>query len=358
MDISNAQFQQLFSHSQDGFLAVGNQLLFFNPAAASIFDTDSSAHILAQLPPLDTIPDEGLCWTIQEQTYVLRPSRWDPSMTLLCITPSLRREPPSLSQFCAILQGDLATQQLAAEHLFGEAELDAQTQQQYRAMFYRSHYRLQRSISHAAALEMLNSHTLPFRPVSTELRAFCGEFCTVFSACCGPQQPQLRWEAPNSLLWADVDQELLERLLLQLLSNSLRHTPPDKCIRVSLEKQGSMAVISVVDHGTGCPPEQLALPGIGTGTDRLLRLADGLGLGLSLARGLAELHGGSLLVESTPGKGCQAHLRLPLTGEKPLPRPHQFRTPPRPYRANGLELFRVELSTALPWEHYSENLMD
>ena len=89
-----------------------------------------------------------------------------------------------------------------------------------------------------------------------------------------------------------------------------------------------------------------------------LRLADGLGLGLSLARGLAELHGGSLLVESTPGKGCQAHLRLPLTGENPLPRPHQFRTPPRPYRANGLELFRVELSTALPWEHYSENLMD
>lgn len=358
MEISNTQFQQLFSHSQDGFLAVGNQLLFFNPAAAAIFDTDSSTYILAQLPPLDTISEEGLCWLIQNRPYVLRSSCWDADTTLLCITPSVQHTPPSLSHFCAILQGDLAAQQLAAEHLFGKTAPDSQTQQQYQAMFYRSHYRLQRSINHAVTLEMLNNRTLPFHPISTELRAFCGEFCAIFSAYCGPRQPQLRWEAPNSLLWANVDQELLERLLLQLLSNSLQHTSPSEYIRVSLEKQGNMAVISVVDYGTGCPSELLASPGLSTGPNQLLRLADGLGLGLSLAHGLAELHGGSLLMESTPGKGCQAHLRLPLTGEKTIPHANQFRTPPSPYRAKGLELFHVELSTALPWEYYSENLMD
>lgn len=111
-----------------------------------------------------------------------------------------------------------------------------------------------------------------------------------------------------------ADPVRLEQIIANLLGNALRYTPPGGHIRVSVEASDSQAVFAVEDDGIGIAPELLPrIFDVFVQSERRLdRAAGGLGIGLTLVKRLAELHGGS--VEATSegaGRGSRFVVRMP-----------------------------------------------
>jgi signal transduction histidine kinase len=107
----------------------------------------------------------------------------------------------------------------------------------------------------------------------------------------------------------DGDPARLRQVLDNLISNAVRHGSPTQAVLVRAEVDG-MLRISVSDSGDGIPLEQQErIFDVGV---RLDPESPGAGLGLPLARAIAEAHGGSLTVASAPGAGTTFTLALPL----------------------------------------------
>lgn len=112
------------------------------------------------------------------------------------------------------------------------------------------------------------------------------------------------------------DPDRLRQLVLILVDNALKYTPAGGRVAVALRRNGRTAEMNVQDTGVGIPPEDLphvfqrfyrADPARG-------RDPGGTGLGLPIAKWIAEQHGGSITLESAPGHGTLATVHLPLGG--------------------------------------------
>jgi two-component system, OmpR family, sensor histidine kinase KdpD len=121
----------------------------------------------------------------------------------------------------------------------------------------------------------------------------------------------IRLDVPEKIPLALVDHTLIEQAVAKLLANSGSHTPPRLPIEIDAEYKNDQLLISVSDRGPGIPIES---------ADRLFekfyrgddRKTGGLGLGLSIARGLIEAHGGRLTAENRDGGGARFTIRLPV----------------------------------------------
>lgn len=120
-----------------------------------------------------------------------------------------------------------------------------------------------------------------------------------------------RYDGPRSLM-IEADMQLVERSLFNLLSNAFKFTPAGGCVTVSLAQDGNEAVLGVRDTGKGIASDKL--PFI---FDRFYQVGEssssGTGIGLALVRSIAELHGGSVSVDSQEGKGSCFSICFPLT---------------------------------------------
>ncbi len=118
---------------------------------------------------------------------------------------------------------------------------------------------------------------------------------------------------PESLPTVEADARRLQRVLYNLLQNALRHTPADGTVVVSAEDAGADVRVSVADTGEGVAPDELPhLFERFHRTDRARsRAHGGAGLGLSIARGIVEAHGGRIWAESQPGRGATFTFTLP-----------------------------------------------
>ena len=115
-------------------------------------------------------------------------------------------------------------------------------------------------------------------------------------------------------LYSSVDAAKLQQVVSNLLSNAIKHNPDGCRVHVHLKQEHNTAVLSVRDEGDGIPPE--ILPQV---FDRFFRAdkarsrADGsTGLGLSIVKAIVEAHDGTITATSTPGRGSEFVVRLPL----------------------------------------------
>ncbi|MNL14902.1 Histidine protein kinase DivJ [compost metagenome] len=123
--------------------------------------------------------------------------------------------------------------------------------------------------------------------------------------------------SPEALTVA-ADRRAVKQMLLNLLSNAVKFTPSGGSVTVTAEALGSTLELTVADTGVGVAPEDLARLGrpfeqAGGAEQR----AQGTGLGLSLVRSLAELHQGTMAIDSTPGEGTAVTVRLPVVVARP-----------------------------------------
>ncbi len=127
---------------------------------------------------------------------------------------------------------------------------------------------------------------------------------------------EFRVEAPPDLPLLVADGRALKQMLLNLVSNAVKFTPPGGHVGIvcTVPEDGGME-FCVVDDGPGITPEKLMriFQPFNQIDNRFDREAGGTGLGLALVRGLAELHGGRAWLESEPGHGTRANLYFPET---------------------------------------------
>ena len=114
---------------------------------------------------------------------------------------------------------------------------------------------------------------------------------------------------PDDLPLVRADPGLLERVLANLFSNALRHSPPDLRPMLRAKEDGDRVVLDVVDHGTGVPSELKER--IFEPFARLDERSPGVGLGLAVAKGFAEAMGGTIIAVDTPGGGLTVRVTLP-----------------------------------------------
>jgi signal transduction histidine kinase len=124
------------------------------------------------------------------------------------------------------------------------------------------------------------------------------------------RQQTLQVIQPEQPVMADVDGDRLGRVMRNLLANAQKYGREQGRIVVRVEELDDRAQISVTDDGPGIPLEDQERI-----FERFYRVsgskAVGTGLGLAIARGLVELHGGTLSVESAPGAGSTFNISLP-----------------------------------------------
>ncbi|HKA69320.1 MAG TPA: DUF4118 domain-containing protein [Actinomycetes bacterium] len=115
---------------------------------------------------------------------------------------------------------------------------------------------------------------------------------------------------PDDLSAASGDPGLLQRVLVNVIGNALRFSPPDRPPTVTASEHADLVELRVIDHGPGIPEDQrdeMFLPFQRRG-DR--DTDTGIGLGLALSRGLVEAMGGTLTPDTTPGGGLTMVLTL------------------------------------------------
>jgi two-component system sensor histidine kinase KdpD len=106
------------------------------------------------------------------------------------------------------------------------------------------------------------------------------------------------------------------QVLVNLLDNAVRYSPPDSSIEVRARVDGSELQIQVADRGTGIAPADLERV-----FDKFYRVqrpgsVSGSGLGLSICKGIVEAHGGRIWAQNREGGGTLVTLALPLNAPK------------------------------------------
>jgi two-component system, NtrC family, sensor histidine kinase HydH len=122
------------------------------------------------------------------------------------------------------------------------------------------------------------------------------------------QARQLTVVSPPGGLTLRCDARKIKQALINLLQNALEATPPGGEITWVARRAASFVELGVRDTGPGLPREILERSAVGSTTK-----PGGSGIGLAVARAIAEQHGGALVAENLPQGGCQVLLRLPET---------------------------------------------
>ena len=147
---------------------------------------------------------------------------------------------------------------------------------------------------------------------------------SIIQGTCVQMAPLL--QGKNHTLSTDVpslplihgDGPRLEQVMLNLMTNAVKFTPPGGHISISAREQGPGLTVAVKDNGIGIPREQqsrLFKPYSRIQSDR--QKQPGLGLGLALAKQVVELHGGKIWVDSDLGCGSTFYFSLPKRPARP-----------------------------------------
>jgi PAS domain S-box-containing protein len=175
-----------------------------------------------------------------------------------------------------------------------------------------SAYQLSRMINDLIDASRLDVHRLSIQLQAVDIAALVRTVVERLSSVM-TERPMYVCIAGGGITPIHVDPNRFEQILGNLLSNAVKHARPGTDIRVGVRRNDREAEVSVTNHGDGIPPEEL--PRLFTRYHQPVQPKEpeggGLGLGLYIARGLVEAHGGRIWVESTPGQLTTFYFTIP-----------------------------------------------
>jgi signal transduction histidine kinase len=222
---------------------------------------------------------------------------------------------PSLTKIGGVLRTPLSSLISAFELLERRLGLNDDPQvAEWTAIIKRSYFRLLRICANLTGSGSFEEGTVRLNAQTTDLGDFCAEKCARAEGLAAEKGITISCNTQGRIV-LPIDRIKMERLVMNLIANSLAHTPPGGSVKITVSATSSDALLTVEDNGCGMDHSSL------TAAFRLFDSHDpslpsvpesGLGLGLGLCKKTAELHGGRLLITSRAGKGTSITVSLPL----------------------------------------------
>lgn len=198
-----------------------------------------------------------------------------------------------------------------------------ETEKKQYQLIYRNGKRLLGLVNQLLDFRKLEMKELRLYPTLGDIVGFTKEVSSSFSDLAEKKNIDFRFSASVESLHILFDRDKIERIMFNLLSNAFKFTPEEGTVSVDVrsieENSASFAEIRVCDTGIGIPEEN---------RDKIFErffqhenagsvLSSGSGIGLAISREFARLHGGSIRVDSTPGKGTCFMVLLPVKENRP-----------------------------------------
>jgi PAS domain S-box-containing protein len=194
---------------------------------------------------------------------------------------------------------------------------DDATRAKYIQMIQRAIQRMNRLIEDLLDVVRLEAgQRLSLDPKPMELDRLVAELCESFGAQAASQKQTLACDCPPGLPPVTADRDRLSQVLSNLVGNAIKFTPEGGRVTIRASAADGEAVVAVEDTGPGISAEDLPRifdPYWQAG--RKARL--GSGLGLTIAKGIVQAHGGRIWVESRTGEGSTFTFALPMAGPQP-----------------------------------------
>ena len=234
--------------------------------------------------------------------YIVEPSKREllHSDTLFTVSQSLR--------------GPLTSLFTTSTSLFPMLEeLENASVQKQLASLNRGFYQLLHLACNLSELHNAMQDEVPLHRERTELCSFFHDIFERAKPLCDTKTITLDCVIPQQTFFGWIDRQRIERAVLNLISNALKFTPAGGKITMRLENAGTNAIFRLTDSGEGFPPDVLA--SAFSRFDRELMLGDprcGVGIGLPLVQKIAQLHGGSVIIQSKPGEGSSVSMSFSL----------------------------------------------
>ncbi len=189
--------------------------------------------------------------------------------------------------------------------------------QKAREMMERQVSQMVRLVDDLLDVSRITTGKLVIRKSVMELQAAVRDAVETVRPFIESRRHDLELQLPSQPISVEGDRTRLAQVFSNLLHNAAKYTEPGGYITLSVAQEGKEAVVRVRDNGIGLEPQSLgSIFEMFVQVDRSLERAQaGLGVGLSLSKRLAALHGGTITVKSDgAGKGSEFTVRLPLAG--------------------------------------------
>jgi signal transduction histidine kinase len=230
------------------------------------------------------------------------------------------------SDFVANVSHELKTP-LALIRLFAETlELGrvqgAEKAKQYYRIINKESQRLTQLINNILDFSRIEAGRKQYRLVRTDVGRVVQEVLDAYRFPIEQQGFTLEVEMADDIPEAEIDPEGIEQALLNLVNNAIKYSRDDKYIKLSVRHEGGKILVSVADKGIGVAKadQKKIFEKFYRAENTLVHETKGSGLGLALVQHIMEAHGGSVELESTPGKGSTFTLVIPAEkGERATP---------------------------------------
>jgi signal transduction histidine kinase len=211
------------------------------------------------------------------------------------------------------LRTPLASIRAMVEAIDDGVVTDAETTQRYVRTVLGEVQRLSGLIDDLFELSRLDAGVLSLQLEPGSLHDLVSDMLEALQVQAAEKGLTLQGAVDESLPPVMMDTARVQRVLYNLVQNAIRHTPADGTVLLEAREEPDAVQVDVVDSGEGVPPADLPhiFERFYRGEKSRVRGQGGAGLGLAIARGLVEAHGGRIWAQSVPGEGARFSFVLP-----------------------------------------------
>jgi two-component system sensor histidine kinase KdpD len=190
--------------------------------------------------------------------------------------------------------------------------LDAESRRELMELAWEEAGRMNRFISNLLDITRLEAGALKIKKEPYDVQDLLGSCLAALEPRL--QERKIKVDIPANLPLSPMDSVLMAQVLINLLDNALKYSPPGGIIEVAARTRENWLEIQVADQGPGIPKENLEQV-----FNKFFRISraegvSGVGLGLAISKGIVEAHGGKIWAESRPTGGLKVVFILPLEG--------------------------------------------
>lgn len=229
----------------------------------------------------------------------------------------LKKQELFRKEFIADVSHELKTPLFAAQGFVHTLLDGAMDDKKVRAKFLKKAARsldgLDNLLQDLLTLSQIETGQVKMHIAEIDLYALAQQVLEQFEVRAGKKEVALRLEGPVRNLWVRADEEKISRVMSNLISNAINHSPAGKKVRISFREKKNSIVTRISDSGEGIPAEHIhRIFERFYRTDKSRsREKGGTGLGLAIVKHILEGHGSEAKVKSVPGKGATFSFRLP-----------------------------------------------